>query len=131
MCQFRVQKEFNTTTEVRGSDNVKTMLIRWSPKSAKYPASIKGQMIAFVVKSWTVCPLRVALEWHRVGWHWWHWSITMLQCLWKREKHKHCDIVIGQCHQCHPTLCHPSVILTSIGNFYGTPANYGVPVLLL
>jgi len=26
MCQFRVQKEFNTTTEVRGSDNVKTML---------------------------------------------------------------------------------------------------------
>jgi len=55
--------------------------------------------------------IRIALGWHRVGWHWWHWSITMSQCLWKREKHKHCDIVIDQCHQCHPTLCHPSVTL--------------------
>jgi len=53
---------------------------------------------------------RVALGWHKIRWHRWHWSITMSQCLWKREKHKHCNIVIGQCHQCHPTLYHPSAI---------------------
>ena len=54
--------------------------------------------------------IRVALGWHRVGWHWWHWPITMSQYLRFSLFHKHCDIVIGQCHQCHPTLCHSSTI---------------------
>jgi len=53
---------------------------------------------------------RVALRWHRVGWHWWHWPITMSQCLCFSLFHKHCDIVIYQCHQCHSTLCHPNAI---------------------
>jgi len=33
--------------------------------------------------------LRVAFGWHRVGWHWWHWSITMSQSMWRREKKPH------------------------------------------
>ena len=49
--------------------------------------------------------LWIALGWHRVGWHWWHWPITMSQCLCFSLFYKHCEIVIDQCH---PTLYHPS-----------------------
>jgi len=51
----------------------------------------------------------VTLGWHRVGWH---WPITMSQCLCFSLFHKHCDIVIGQCHS---TLCHPSAIRFCLG----------------
>jgi len=54
-------------------------------------------------------------RWHRVRWHWWHWPITMSQCFHNFTS----DIVIDQCRQCHPTLCHPSAIF-----FFRHPVNY-------
>jgi len=46
----------------------------------------------------------------------WHQSTTMSQVykitkkiIWKRKKKDTCNIMVGQCHQCHQPQCHPSI----------------------
>ena len=59
---------------------------------------------------------RIALGWHRVEWH---LPITMSQCLWKREKHKHCDWSMSPMSpnsmspKCYPSKIVPQFSLTA------------------
>ena len=101
-----IHSYYLSTTNVYDPSNVKLTFFfnSYSTKSIQ----CKTWYLVFQFFMFQYITYRIALGWHRVRWHWWHWSITMSQCLCFSLFHKHCDIVIDQCHQCHPTLCHPS-----------------------